>query len=51
MKSQAVETQGFILDLPFESYNWINKIKDNELFTPKVRCNYFSHVIELEQTE
>lgn len=51
MKSTAVSTQGFILDLPLESYDWLNKILNSDLYTPKIKCQYFSHIIELEQTQ
>ena len=53
MKNPATASKGYILDLPLE-YNkndWIDIIISNRLYTPKVGCRYFSHVIELEQTD
>lgn len=51
MKSTQTLTQGFVLDLPLESYDWVGRILNNELFTPKIKCQYFSHIVELQQTD
>ena len=47
MKNPATASKGYILDLPFEygRVDWIDIIISNRLYTPKVGCRYFSHVI------
>lgn len=53
MKNPATASKGFILDLPLEygKNDWMDLITSNRLYVPKVNCRYFSHVIELEQTD
>jgi adenylate/nucleoside-diphosphate kinase len=54
MKNPATASKGFILDLPLDypsKTNWVDLIINNKLHTPKINCRYFSHVIELEQTD
>lgn len=53
MKNPATGSKGYILDLPLEygKNDWLEAITSNKLYTPKIGCRYFSHVIELEQTD
>jgi len=42
-----------VLDLPLEysssdTFDWVGAIISGKLFLPKLKCRYFSHLIELQ---
>jgi len=52
LEKDLTQSRGFILDLPFE-YNkyWIDAVIRNKLTLPKLNCRFFTHIMQVEQTD
>ncbi|CAD8103243.1 unnamed protein product [Paramecium sonneborni] len=45
------KNKGYILDLPLENIFWVNSILSNKMILPKIGCRYFTHVVNLYQSD
>ena len=55
LSEKSIAMRGYILDLPLNlgvnKFSWIDAILNNRLILPKIKCRYFTHIIELDDSE
>eukprot|EP00828_Plagiopyla_frontata_P023696 TRINITY_DN3029_c0_g1_i10.p1 TRINITY_DN3029_c0_g1~~TRINITY_DN3029_c0_g1_i10.p1 ORF type:complete len:1472 (-),score=263.93 TRINITY_DN3029_c0_g1_i10:1139-5554(-) len=55
LSEKSVAMRGYILDLPLSvgtnKFCWIDAILNNHVILPKIKCRYFTHIIELDDTD
>lgn len=56
LAEKSVAMRGFVLDLPLgaadeDGFCWVDAILTNKIILPKIQCRYFSHIVELDDTD
>lgn len=55
LSEKSIAMRGYILDLPLgldgNKFSWVDAILNNRVTLPKIKCRYFTHIIELDDQD